>query len=335
MMHSHFRVLLAAVATGACLVAASIETFAQDYPTRPIRLAIPFGVGGPSDIVCRVVAQKMSEFLPQPIVVENRPGAAGMIAHTSVAKAAPDGYTLLFSGIVTGFAINPVLFPKTIQYNSRTDFTPIGNVSSGAVVLYVDATLPVRNVKELIALAKNKPGALTFGSSGAGNFPTHIGPELFRLKNGLDVLHVPYKGAGQAMADVAAGRISFLMTTGLAAAKPFLDLGKVRALAVTGNTRSAMLPEVPTFIESGSPLPEMGVGAVWGILGPAGLPRGIVIKLNDAINRALASPDLLARFAMLEMDPHPGTPEDFAEYINAMVASWAPVLKRAQIKSLE
>lgn len=334
-MHSRFRVLLAAITTGACLAVASFQTFAQDYPTRPIRLVIPFGAGGPSDIVCRVLAQKLSEFLPQPVVVENRPGAAGMIAHTHVAKSVPDGYSLLFSGIMTGFAINPVLFPKTIQYNSREDFTPVGNVSSGAVFMYIDASLPVRNVKELIALAKNKPGSLTFGSAGAGNFPTHIGAELFKQKNGLDILHIPYKGAGQAMADVAAGRISLLMTTGLAAAKPFLDSGKVRALAVTGSSRSAMLPDVPTFAEAGSPLPEMGVGAVWGVLGPAGLPRGIVIKLNDAINRALASPDLLARFATLEMDPLPGTPEAFAEYINASVTAWAPVLKRAQIKSLD
>lgn len=334
-MGSRFRVLLAAISTGACLAGTAIEAFAQDYPVRPIRLLIPFSAGGPSDIVARVVAQKLSEILPQPVVIENRGGAAGMIAHTSVAKAVPDGYTLLFSGVMTGFAVNPVLFPKTIQYNSREDFTPIANVCSGAVFMYVDASLPVRSLKELIALARSKPGALTFGSAGAGNFPTHIGAELLRQKNGLDILHVPYKGAGQAMADVAAGRISFVMTTGLAAAKPFLDAGKVRAIAVTGDKRSAMLPDVPTFAESGSPLPEMGAGAVWGVLGPAGLPRSIVIKLNGSINQALAAPDLLARFAALEMDPLPGTPEAFGEYINVLVTTWAPILKRAQIQSLD
>ena len=334
-MCSRFRWLIAAIVSGICLATATIQTFAQAYPTRPVRLVIPFGAGGPSDIVCRVVAQKLSELFPEPVVVENRPGAAGMIAHTYVAKAAADGYTLLFSGIITGYAVNPVLFSKTIQYNAREDFTPIGNVASGAVFLYVNASLPVRDVKELIALAKSKPGALAFGSAGAGNFPTHIGSELFREKNGLEILHVPYKGAGQAMADVAAGRISFLMTTGLAAAKPFLDLGKVRALAVTGKTLAAVLPDVPTFTEAGSPLPELDTGAVWGIVGPAGLPRNIVVSLNDAINKALAAREILARLAALNMDPLPGTPEAFADFINKSIATWAQVLKRAEIKSLD
>ena len=334
-MRTRFRVLFAAIATGACLAMATIETFAQAYPTRPIRMLIPYGAGGPSDITGRVVAQKLSELLPEQVVAENRPGAAGMIAHRYVAKAVPDGYTLLFTGILTGFAINPVLFPRTIQYNAREDFTPVGNVSSGAAFLYVNASLPVQNLKELIALAKSKPGALTFGTAGAGNFPTHVGVALFKQKNGLDILHVPYKGAGQAMADVAAGRVALIMTTGLAAARPFLDVGKVRALAVTGAKRSAMLPDVPTFEEGGSPMPEMGVGAVWGVVGPAGLPRAIVIRLNNAINQALAAPDLLARFAALEMEPLPGTPEAFAEYLNKTILTWAPVLKRAQIKSLD
>ena len=334
-MYSRFRLLIFAMVSGACLATASIESFAQAYPTRPIRLVIPFGAGGPTDIVCRVVAQKLSEILPEPVVVENRPGAAGGIAHTYVAKAVPDGYTLLFSGILTGFAVNPVLFPKTIQYNPREDFTPIGNVASGAVFLYVNASLPVRSVKELIALAKSKPGTLAFGSAGAGNFPTHIGPELFKVENGLDMLHVPYKGAGQAMADVAAGRVSLLMTTGLAAAKPFLDTGRVRALAVTGKRRTAVLPDVPTFAEAGSPLPELDSGAVFGVVGPAGLPRNIVVKLNEAINQTLAAPDVLARFASLNMDPLPGTPEAFADFINNMIAAWAKVLTRVNIKGLD
>lgn len=333
-MFSKFRMLIVAFSGGACLAGAAVGSFAQDYPTRPIRMAIPFGAGGPTDIVARVIAQKMSEFLPQPVVVENKPGAAGGIAHTYVAKSPPDGYTLLFSGYLTGFAINPVLFPKTIQYDPRKDFTSVGNVASGPVFLYVNASLPVRNVKELIALAKSKPGELAYGSSGPGNFPSHVGAELLKDNHKVDMLHVPYKGAGQAMADVAVGRVAFLLTTGLAAAKPFLDTGRVRALAVTGKTRTTLLPDVPTFAEAGSPLPELDTGAIWGIVGPAGLPRSIVVKLNQAINQTLAAPDVVARFASLTMDPLPGTAEASAELINNLIAAWAKVLKRIEIKGL-
>jgi len=326
---------MAVIVSGSCLAAISVETLAQAYPARPVRLVIPFGAGGPTDILGRVTAQKLTELFPEPMIVENRPGAGGMVAHAYAAKAPADGYTLLFSDIVAGYAVNPVLFPKTIQYNPRSDFTPVGNVASGAIFLYASATLPVHNVRELIDLAKSKPGALSFGSAGAGHFPTHIGSELFKTKNGLDVVHVPYKGAGPAMVDVAAGRIAFLMTTGLAAAKPFLDSGKVRGLALTGNQRAAAAPDIPTFTEAGSPLPEMGVGAVWGVVGPAGLSRNIVVKLNEGINQALAAPDVRARFASLNMDPMPGTPEAFADYINTSVETWAQVLKRANIKSMD
>ncbi len=334
-MCSKFRWLTAAIAIGGCLAAISMETLAQAYPTRAIRLVIPFAPGGPTDILGRVTAQKLSEILPEPVVVENRGGGGGMIAHAAVAKAAADGYTLLFSDIVAGYAVNPVLFPKTIQYNPRTDFTAIGNVASGAVFLYVSASLPVRNVQELIALAKSKPGELSFGSAGAGHFPTHIGSELFKMKNGLDILHVPYKGAGPALVDVSAGRLSFVMTTGVAAAKPFLDSGKVRALALTGERRAAALPDVPTFTEAGSRLPEMADGSVWGVVGPAGLARSIVVKLNEAINQALAAPEVQARFASLNMDAMPGTPEDFSRLLNETMETWTQVLKRANIKSME
>lgn len=332
---STFRLLLAAIVGGGCLAVAAVESHAQAYPTRPMRLLIPFAPGGPTDIVGRVIAQKVSEILPEPMVVENRPGGSGMIAHAAVAKAAPDGYTLLFSDIVAGFAVNPYLFSKSIAYNARTDFVPVGDVASGAIFLYTSAALPVKNVQELIALAKSKPGDLTFGSAGAGHFPTHIGAELFAVKNGLKVVHIPYKGAGQAIVDVAAGRISFLMTTGVAAAKPFLDSGKVRALALTGKTRASVVPDVPTFTESGSQLPEMDFGSVWGIVGPAGLPRNIVVRLNEAINQGLALADTQARFTSLNMDPMPGSPEVFGDLIKSQMDTWADVLKRANIQSLE
>jgi tripartite-type tricarboxylate transporter receptor subunit TctC len=334
-MCSGFRWLIAAIVSGGCVAAISMETLAQAYPTRSIRLVIPFVPGGPTDIIGRTLAQKLSEILPEPVVVENRGGGGGMIAHAAVAKAAPDGYTLLFSDIVAGYAVNPVLFPKTIQYDARTDFTPIAPTASGAVFLFVGASVPARNVQELIALAKSKPGELSFGSAGAGHFPTHIGSELFKVKNGLDILHVPYKGAGQAMVDVAAGRVTFLMTTGLAAAKPFLDSGKVRALALTGNNRAAAAPDIPTFKEAGSPLTEMDSGSVWGVVGPAGMPRNIVVKLNEAIVHAVAAPDVIARFASLSMDPMSSTPEAWDAFIKETMATWGQVLKRANIKTLD
>ncbi|MBI4294511.1 MAG: tripartite tricarboxylate transporter substrate binding protein [Betaproteobacteria bacterium] len=335
MICSRFRVILAATLGGLCLAAAAMGSFAQAYPDRPIRLVIPFGAGGPTDILGRVVAQKLSEILPQQMIAENKPGAGGMLAHAYVAKAPADGYTLLFSDTVAGYAVNPILYPKTIQYNPRRDFVPIGGAASGAVFLYVSATLPVKNVKELIALAKSKPGALSYGSAGAGHFPTHIGSALFTTKNGIDVVHIPYKGAGPAMVDVVAGRLAFLMTTGVAAAKAHLDSGKVRALALTGEKRASVVPDVPTFTEAGSPLPEMGYGSTWGIVGPTGLPRNIVVMINEALNKALAAPDVKTRYVALNMETLPGTPEAFADLVKTQMETWTDVLKRANIKSLE
>ena len=335
MIHSKFRVILAATLGGVWLATVAMGSFAQAYPDRPIRLVIPFGAGGPTDILGRVVAQKMSEILPQQVVAENKPGAGGMIAHAYVAKSPADGYTLLFSDTIAGYAVNPILYPKTIQYNPTKDFVPIGGAASGAVFLYASAALPVKTLKDLIALAKSKPGTLSYASAGAGHFPIHIGSALFTTKNGLDVVHVPYKGAGPGMVDVVAGRVAFLMTTGVAAAKPHVESGKVRALALTGKSRSAVLPDVPTFAEAGTPLPEMGNGSTWGIVAPTGLPRSSVVMLNEALNKALAAQDLKARFASLSMETMPGTPEAFAELIKTQVDTWKVELKRAKIKSLE
>ena len=330
-MRPQFRWLLAAFVSGGCLATIAIETLAQAYPARPVRLVVPYARGGPTDILGRTVAHKLSEILPEQVVVENRPGAGGMIGHAYVAKAVADGYTVIL-GDGGSFAINPILFSKAVQYNPRADFTPIGPAASGAIFLFVNASVPARDIQELIALAKSKPGTLSFGSAGTGQFPTPIGPELFNAKNGLNVLHVPYKGAGPAMVDVVAGRVSFIMTTGLAAAKPHLESGKVRALALTGGKRAAAAPDVPTFAEAGSPLPEMNFGTWWGILGPVGLPRDIVAKLSESLAQALAAPDVRARLAALNVEPMTSTPEAFSDFINAEIATWAEVLKRLNIK---
>ncbi len=329
MLCSKFRWLTAAIVSGSCLATMSMETLAQAYPTRPVRLVVAYAAGGPSDLLGRTVAQKLSEILPEPVVVENRTGAGGQIGVASVAKAAPDGYTLLL-GDITAFAVNPNFY-KSLPYNPRTDFTSIGPVASGALFLFAGASVPARNMQELIALAKSKPGALSFGSAGNGQFPTHLGMELFKATYGLDILHIPYKGAAPAMADVAAGRVSLAMTAGLVAAKPFLDSGKVRALAVTGDRRAAAAPEVPTFAEAGSPLPEMNAGTWFGLMAPVGLPRNIVVKLNESLAQALAAPDVRARLTGFNMDPMISTPEAFTDFINAAIETWGRVLKRANI----
>jgi len=329
-MCSRFRLLIAAIVSGGCLAAVTVDTpAAQTYPTRPVRVAIGYAAGGPTDTLGRIVAQKLGEILGQPFVVENRAGAGGTIGAAVVAKAAADGYTLFFETIA-GLAVNQTVY-KSLPYDARKDFTPIGPVASGAVFLWVNTSLPPRNLKELIALAKSKPGQLSFGSAGRGQYPTDIGPELFKLKNGLDILNVPYRGAAPAMVDLAEGRISFVMTAGLAAARPFLDAGKVRALAVTGDKRSAQLPDVPTFAEAGSPLPEMSIGGWFGLLGPAGLPRDIVVKLSQSIAKAMTAPDVLARLDTLGLEPVTANPEAFSDQINAAIETLAPVLQRMNI----
>ena len=330
-MCSRFRLLIAAIVSGGCLAAVAVDTLAaQTYPTRPVRVVIGYAAGGPTDVLGRIVAQKLGETLGQPFVVENRPGAGGTIGAAVVAKAAADGYTLFFETIA-GLAVNQNVY-KSLPYDARKDFTPIGPVASGAVFLWVNTSLPARNLKELIDLAKSKPGELSFGTAGHGQYPTDIGPELFKLKNGLDILNVPYRGARPAMIDLAAGRISFVMTAGLAAARPFLDAGKVRALAVTGDKRSAQLPNVPTFAEAGSPLPEMTIGGWFGVLGPAGLPRDIVVKLNQSIAKAMTAPDVLAKLDALGLEPMTANPEEFANSINTAIETWGPILQRMNIK---
>ncbi len=323
------RSLATAVLIGVCLVAVSAAASAQTYPSRPVRLVIAWPTGGPTDILGRTVAQKLGEVLGDPIVVENRPGAAGAVGAAVVKKATPDGYTL-FLDAIAAFAVNPNFY-KSLPYDCRTDFTPIGPVASGALFLFVGASVPARNLKELVALAKSKPGSLAFGSAGTGHYATHIPLELLKMKYGLDMLHVPYKGAGPALVDVAAGRISLAMTAGLAAAKPFLDSGKVRAFAVTGEKRSVWAPEVPTFAEAGFPLPEMNAGAWFALLGPPGLPRPVVLKLSQSLHQVVASPDVIARFAALNLDPMTSTPEAFTDFINAAVEQWAQILRRANI----
>lgn len=326
------RRLMAAFVGAACLASAGVHAQAPSYPTKPVRFVVPFAPGGPTDALARNLAAKMGELLGKPVIVDNRPGASGTIGVAAVAHAPADGYTLLFHEVAATFAIQPVI-TKALTYDVRKDFTPISLAASGPIFLVVNSTVPVRNVKELIELAKKKPGDVSFASSGGvGQLPTHIGPELLKMKHGLDLNHIPYKGAGPAMVDIAAGRVSMIMTTGLGSVQQFIDSGKVKALAITGDKRADALPNVPTFAEEGVPLPELSGGTMWGLLGPAGLPRDIVVKLNQAVVKAMASPEVREKLTALNIEPRTSSPEAFSELIKKETETWGGVLKRMNIQ---
>jgi tripartite-type tricarboxylate transporter receptor subunit TctC len=243
-----------------------------------------------------------------------------------VAKAPRDGYTLLLGDMP--ISVNPSLH-KSLPFNVREDLAPIGTIASAPLLLVVNPALPAKSVSELIALARSQPGQLSFGSPSKGT-PPDLAAELFREAHGLNILSVPYKGAGPAVTDLIGGRIS-LMFVGVSASKPFIESGKLRALAITGAKRAAALNHVPTLAEAGSPLPEMDFGSWWGLLGPRGLPKGIVVKLNDALTRTLALPESQVRLAALNITPLAGSPEEFSALIGAEIDKWARVISRLGI----
>jgi tripartite-type tricarboxylate transporter receptor subunit TctC len=307
-----------------CVLAAGIAS-AQPYPTRPVRLVVPSAPGGGTDITARIIAPKLSELLGQQVIVENRAGAGTMIGGEVVARAAPDGYTLLM-GIST-LAINPAMYKKVL-YDALKDFAPISQVVSLPNVLVTHPSLPVRTVKELIAFARARPGQIHYASAGVGTNP-HLSVELFLSMAGLKMIHVPYKGSGQGIVDIVAGHVPVMMPsilTGLPHAKG----GRVRALGVTSAKRAGGAPQVPTIAEAGVP----GYEAVqwFGVLAPAGTPREIVARLHGEIVRTLQSADVRDRLAGDGADPVGSTPEEFAAFLRAETAKWAQVVKSAGIQ---
>jgi tripartite-type tricarboxylate transporter receptor subunit TctC len=310
------------LALGCCKLAA-----AAGYPDRPLKLVIPYAAGGPTDVLGRMVGQKLGESLKQTVVIENRPGAGAAVGFSAVAKAAPDGYTLLLGDI--NLAVNPYLY-KSLPYDAQKDFAPIGLVASAPLVMLVSQNSSARSLQDLMALAKAEPGKLTFGSAGAGN-TTHLSMELFKAKMGLDIVHVPYKGASPALNDLVAGHVS-MMVTGLSGAKSLVESGKLRALAITGDKRAVVWPQVPTFAEAGAPLPEMRVGSWWGLFAPAGTPNDILAELNRALQQALSSPDLLQRLRELNIEPLSGPAKELERWVGSEMNTWSQVIKRSGIQ---
>jgi tripartite-type tricarboxylate transporter receptor subunit TctC len=314
------RVLLWAFFVAALL---PMTAAAQSYPVKPVRLVIPFPAGGSNDIVGRMIAQQLSERLDKPVVVENVGGAGGLIGTEMAAKAQPDGYTLLLVSIAYAFA--PAIYK--LNYDPATAFTPVAMLGSGPVVLAVTPKLPVHSLRELLALAKEKPGELNYASAGVGSFQ-HLAGALFKLQSGVDIVHVPFKGGGPAMMDVIAGNTQIAIGS-LVQMLPQIQAGRLKALGIGSSRRIPALPDVPTISEAGVP----GYEATnwWGIAAPAGTPRLVVERLHKELTVILARPETKKRFETEGGDTQQMSPDEFGRFIAAETAKWARVVKDAGI----
>ena len=298
---------------------------AQTYPDKPIKVVNGFGAGGGTDLLLRTILPKLGEILGQQLIIDYRPAAGGNLAMDIVAKAPPDGYTLLMGS--PGLATNPFLY-LDLGWDAKKDFAPISLLGTVQNVLVVNPALPVKSVAELVALAKKQPGTLNFASPGAGT-SLHLAAELFKEAEGIDIVHVPYKGGGQAMNDVLAGKPEMMFQV-VGAALPYIQSGKLRALAVTGTERSSVLPDVPTMVEAG--VPNYSAYTWNGLLAPAGTPRAIIDKLHAAIVKAMNDPSVVEGYARIGQDQAVSTPEQFTKLIADETAKWSGVIEKANIK---
>ena len=315
---------IAILAVCACLTSNAL--LAQSYPVRPVRMIVPFPPGGATDLLARVVAQKLGESLGQQVVVDNRPGAGGTIGSRLMLDAQADGYTILTSTVST-HAIGPHLYAKP-PYDPVRDFAAITQLTSTPSVLYVTAALPANSIKELIALAKAKPGQLNYGSSGVGT-QFHLSGEMLKLLTGIQIVHVPYKGTALVYPDLFSGQVSMLFDT-LSVGMPFVKAGRIKALGVTSSKRAAVLPDVPTIAEAG----VAGYNAdLWfGVWGPAKLPRDITDRLAADTAKLLAQPDVRERLLAQGMDPIGSTPAQFAGFVHREFDQWGKVVHAAGVK---
>ncbi len=302
----------------------SVAAAAQDYPSRPIRVIVPFAPGGGLDITARLVGQKLTERWGQNIVIDTRPGAATILGTEIASKAPPDGHTLLM--ITTTFAINPGLYAK-LPYDPGKDFSPITQINAQPNIVVVSPTLPAKSVKDLIALAKAKPGELTFASPGAGSAP-HLSAEMFQRAAGVSMIHVPYKGIPPAVTDVLGGRVTMLFTTTISAA-PHIKSGKLRAVAITSGKRLASMQDVPTI---GETLPGYEAEAFQGMIAPAGVPSAVVEKLSAEVGRIVRTPEMTERFSLDGAVPVGSSPKAFAAFLRAEMQKWSKVIRDANIK---
>lgn len=305
---------------------APVALHAQAYPAKPIRLIVPYAPGGGVDIVARALAQELTKRLGQQIIVDNRTGAGGNIGSDVVAKATPDGYTLLIASPAN--AVNPSLYAK-MPFNPARDLTPVALVATVPAVLLASPTLPVKSVKELIAYAKTKPGTLNFGSGGSGT-TEHLAGVMFNSQAGTDFQHVPYKGGAAVLPDLVSGQIALFFVNQLFAL-PYVKAGTVKALGVASDERSAALPDVPTFAEAG--FTDFRVSVWYGIMAPSGTPQAIVVQLNREIVAALSAPELRERLQAMSAKPLPGTPAQFAAFFADEMTRWARVVKTSGAKA--
>ena len=319
------RALLKA-GTAAVLLGAAGARAQAAFPSKAIRVVVPFAPGGAVDTVARVLGQQLSTQLGQPVVVDNRPGGSANIGAEIVARSAPDGYTLLLGS--NGLATNGTLFPK-LAFDAQRDFATVVRVGYAPLVLVVPPAFPAKSLKELVAMAKAQPGKLTYGSAGNGS-SGHLAGEQLKIAAGIDALHVPYKGGAPAIADLLGERLSF-MPINPVEVLPHLKAGRLRVLAVGSARRVPLLPDVPTFIEEGYANYQATVW--WGLVAPAGTPREIVAKLNAESVRALGEPAVKGKLSELGAVIEPGTPEQFAEFLTADIARWSSVIRTAGIRA--
>jgi tripartite-type tricarboxylate transporter receptor subunit TctC len=306
------------------LASATAPAMAQSYPSKPIKLVVPFTPGSPNDVLARLITQDMTARLGQPVVIENRPGAGTTIGSKAVAAADPDGYTLLLAA--TSFILSTSLYTNP-GFDPIKNFAPVAFLVHSPQVLVIDARVPAKSVAEFVVYVRANPGKLNFGF-GLGTLPQILG-ESFKAINGLDIASIPYKGGAQAITDMLGGRIQMNFGT-LSTLLPLIEQGKIRALAVTTDTRAPSLPNVPTMMESG--LPQLSVGFTGGILAPAGTPAAIIDRLNTAINDGLNSPAMEASLAKLGFYPKPQTPQQYAAFLAEEAKVWPPIVKAAGIK---
>lgn len=298
---------------------------AQSYPAKPVTVIVPFPPGGSSDVISRLINTKLADAFKQSFITDNRPGAGSLIGTTYVAKAAPDGYTLLLADVP--FTVNPTVLPNA-NYDAVRDFTPITIVGASAQFLYANPTR-MKSLSELLATAKAKPGQVTMATAGNGT-TTHLMTEMLQAGAGIKLLQVPYKGSAPALNDAAAGQVDVVFST-LASAAPLVSGGRLRVIAVTSPKRLPDFPDVPTFTEFG--ISDLVVEHWWGMLGPAGVPRDIVQRLQAEIAKAVMAPDVRERFKTLSVEPRTGTPEQFRDVVESYVKRWTRVVKEHNVKA--